>query len=113
MALNYFLAVYFEHDGIVAPKESAIFAELHTPETPGAERKLRHFADTDLYKEDWIGLRTLFESNRVYLRFIEDADHLKFTDQDIIREFIPFLFQAKHRKHSRFDRTNGKRELIL
>ena len=52
MALNYFLAVYFEQDGIVAPKESAIFAELHTPETPGAERKPRYFTDTDLYKED-------------------------------------------------------------
>lgn len=69
-SLNKIELVQFQNDTTVFPKESEHFQEMDE------SREIVSFYETDLYKEDWIGLRTLFESNRVYLRFIEDADHL-------------------------------------
>lgn len=54
--------------------------------------KLRSFIEmqTDLYKEDWIGLRALDESGRVtYLAF--PGDHLSINDLEIRDFVVPYL----------------------
>ena len=95
MSLNKIELVQFQNDTVVFPKESEHFQDMDE------NKQIVSFYETDLYKEDWIGLKTLFEEGRVYLRVIEDADHLQFNDYVIIKQFIPFLFQDNHRKHSR------------
>lgn len=37
--------------------------------------------ETDLYKEDRIGLKTLNEQKKITLIEIKDADHLRFTEE--------------------------------
>jgi len=86
MSLNKIELVQFQNDTVVFPKESEHFQDMDE------NKQIVSFYETDLYKEDWIGLKTLFEEGRVYLRVIEDADHLQFNDYVIIKQFIPFLF---------------------
>ena len=87
--------VQFQNDTTVLPKESEHFQEM------GVDGEVVSFYETDLYKEDWIGLRTLFEQRKVQLRMVYNADHLQFDDEEIINEFIPFLFNGNHRVHNR------------
>ena len=89
-ALNNFLAVYFDRDGIVAPKESAVFSELQIPEQAGADRKLVQMFDTQMYKEDWLGLKTLYESGKFKLDHINNA-HVTFSDDEIRNMMVPVL----------------------
>ena len=49
--------------------------------------------DTIIYKNDTIGLKTLDESDRLYLRMVPGKNHLEFSDQWILDEFMPFLFE--------------------
>ena len=48
---------------------------------------------TQLYVEDWIGLKTLNENNRVYLKSIPNANHLEFEEDLIVGYFVPFLYE--------------------
>ena len=73
------MLVQFQNDTVVFTKESEHFQEMDE------DKQIVSFYETDLYKQDWIGLRTLFEAGKVYLRFIEDADHLQFGDEVIVQ----------------------------
>lgn len=48
--------------------------------------------ETRLWKEDWIGLRSLSEDMKLINTNIPNADHLDYNDSHIKDEFIPFLF---------------------
>jgi hypothetical protein len=49
--------------------------------------------DTIIYKNDTIGLRTIDETDRLYLRTVPGKNHLEFSDKWILDEFMPFLYE--------------------
>lgn len=88
--LNNYLAVCFDRDSIVYPRESACWCEMNPPATPGEERTLTQMEDTDLYKQDYIGLKKLNEKGQLHIAHI-NGDHEKFTDEDIRNLMVPLL----------------------
>lgn len=78
-SLNKWLAVYFQRDGIVAPRESAVFGEYQMPWTVGGPRKVVQMQDTQMYKEDWLGLKTLYEAGK-FIHGAIDNSHVTFSD---------------------------------
>jgi palmitoyl-protein thioesterase len=54
--------------------------------------RLVNMSDTDLYKEDWIGLRRLDEAGGVFRGQVDDSLHMQFTDawftENVIDKFL-------------------------
>ena len=60
---------------------------------PGQAKELYELEESDLYKNDTLGLQTLDKSGRLY-KLSVNGDHLQFTDQWFIDNIItPFLSQ--------------------
>mmetsp|Transcript_12552 Transcript_12552/g.21157 ORF Transcript_12552/g.21157 Transcript_12552/m.21157 type:complete len:333 (+) Transcript_12552:26-1024(+) len=74
ISLNALVLVKFQKDTMVVPKESSWFGFY----SPGQDKRIVPMADTDLYIQDWIGLRALNETGRLFLEEC-DGDHLEFT----------------------------------
>lgn len=89
-SLHSWLAVYFKRDGIVSPRESAVFSSLEVPEEAGGERKLVSVFDTQMYKEDWLGLKTLSDAGKFFVAGIDNA-HVTFSDDEIRNMMVPVL----------------------
>ena len=83
--LNGLMLVMFEQDTMVYPKESEWFQTLDS-----SDKSVVALEDTDFYKNDLIGLKTLNEAKKVQFISI-DGDHLQFSKTDINDTFIPFL----------------------
>jgi len=83
--LNGAMLVMFNQDTIVYPKQSSWFQTLDDK----AEKVLPLNA-TAFYNDDYIGLKSLVEANKVDFVSIE-GNHLQFTDDDVQNTFIPFL----------------------
>ena len=83
--LNGLMLVMFEQDTMVYPKESEWFQTLDS-----SDKSVVALEDTDFYKNDLIGLKTLNEAKKVQFVSI-DGDHLQFSSSDITDTFIPFL----------------------
>lgn len=78
------MLVKFTKDTMIHPKETAWFEELD------ANGNRIDLENTKLYKEDLIGLRALREQGKV--TFVEiEGDHLRFSQNDILNTFLPFL----------------------
>jgi palmitoyl-protein thioesterase len=56
------------------------------------EYYLQEMEESDLYKEDYMGLKTLNEAGKIQKISIA-GDHLQFSDEDIDNTFVPFLMQ--------------------
>ncbi|KAG9234988.1 Alpha/Beta hydrolase protein [Amylocarpus encephaloides] len=77
--LERFVMYIFEEDTTAIPKESGWFAEVN-----GTEITL--LRDRDIYKEDWIGLKTLDKKGA--LKFEEtEGGHMKLTDKTLRKAF--------------------------
>ena len=77
--LNKFVMYMFADDKTVIPKQSAWFAEYNkTSEvvTPLAERKM--------YKEDWLGLKSLGDEHRLAFETL-NGQHMQFDIADLRR----------------------------
>jgi len=85
-AINSLMAVMFDKDTMVYPKESEWFQGLNKA------MKVQPLEKSDWYNSDAIGLKTLNEAKKVQFVKIE-GDHLQFTAADITNTFIPFLMQ--------------------
>ena len=72
------------------PKESSIYSDLAVPETDGAERQLIPMEETDLYKNDYIGLKELNEKGKLTIVHIDNR-HVTFSDDDIRNIMVPIL----------------------
>lgn len=85
-SLNHLVLIMFQQDAILIPPQTAWFgyyAENNFTVVQAPE-------ETNLYKEDWIGLRALDESGRVtYIAF--PGDHLSINDLEIKDFVIPYL----------------------
>jgi len=73
-SLNKFVMVRFTEDTMVQPIESEWFGFY----TPGQDKNITPLRESQLYLEDWIGMKTLDEANK--LEFLSVVgDHLQFT----------------------------------
>ncbi|KAG0588764.1 hypothetical protein KC19_2G267000 [Ceratodon purpureus] len=85
-SLNHLVLIMFQQDAILIPPQTAWFGyyadnDFGTVLPP---------EETDLYKEDWIGLRALDEGGRVtYIAF--PGDHLSINDLEVRDFIIPYL----------------------
>jgi len=79
--------VTFLQDTMVQPIESERF-EFYAP---GQDKTIVPLKESPIYKEDWIGLKTLDEANK--LKFLEvEGDHLKFTEPWFLANIVgPYL----------------------
>jgi len=86
-SVDNFVLVLFENDTVVIPRESEWFAFY----TPGQDQEITDLKDSQIYKEDWIGLKTLDETGR--LAFLQTpGNHLDFTDEWFIENIVdPYL----------------------
>ncbi|CCA67925.1 related to palmitoyl-protein thioesterase 1 [Serendipita indica DSM 11827] len=82
-SLDNFVMALFDQDQTVVPKESAWFGSYALPTDDDNDvdkgaiipmRKQR------LYKEDWIGLRTLDEADKLFL-IVCQGEHMRLTDE--------------------------------
>lgn len=74
----------FSEDTMIYPKETAWFQGL---DKHGNVMKLE---DSDFYKNDYIGLKSLNEAKKITWSEIQ-GDHLQFTTEYIKETVIPFL----------------------
>ncbi|MCJ1402898.1 hypothetical protein MMC11_006119 [Xylographa trunciseda] len=85
MTLEKFVMYLFSEDTTVVPKESSWFSEFNA--TTGEETKLK---DRPIYQEDWLGLKTLDEQNKLEFKLTEGG-HMQLTDQllkDVFNEYL-------------------------
>ncbi len=76
--------VMFTKDTMIIPKETAWFGYWNE------KGELKKITDSDIYKNDLIGLRELNEKNVITYDEI-NGDHLQFTKEDIKNKMIPYL----------------------
>ena len=86
VAVNKAMFGWFSQDTVIDPPETAIFGELQI------DRSVKDVHDTDLYKNDLIGLAQLEAANKITWKKIE-GNHLQFTEDFVQHELIPFLMQ--------------------
>jgi len=87
-SLNAFVMVQFTEDTMVQPRSSEYFGFY----APGQDRVEQTLNQTQLYQQDWLGLKDMDEQGK--LHFIPCVgDHLQFSDKWFIQNIIPFLQQ--------------------
>ncbi|PKI41531.1 hypothetical protein CRG98_038042 [Punica granatum] len=85
-SLQNLVLIMFEHDTVLIPKETAWFG--YYPD--GAFKPIVPPNQTQLYTEDWIGLRTLDEAGKV--KFISvSGNHLGISKRDMKTYVVPYL----------------------
>jgi len=85
-SLKTFVLVLFENDTVVIPRESEWFGFY----TTGQDVEITSLQDSQLYQEDWIGMKTLDENGQLVFLSTE-GNHLDFTDDWFIENIIPYL----------------------
>jgi hypothetical protein len=50
--------VMFDQDQVIHPKESQLFGTL-SPKNADGNHQVINFKDSDMYKQDWLGLKHL------------------------------------------------------
>jgi len=73
--LDNFVMVQFTHETTVQPKESEWF-EFYAP---GQDETILGLKDSQIYKEDWIGLKELDEAGKLHFLKVE-ADHMQYNN---------------------------------
>ncbi|XP_061999128.1 uncharacterized protein LOC133716430 [Rosa rugosa] len=85
-SLENLVLIMFEQDTILIPKETSWFG--YFPD--GAYDPILPAQETELYIEDWIGLKTLDEAGKV--KFINvSGNHLAITRSDMKKYVVPYL----------------------
>ena len=79
--------IFFFQDTVVEPRESSHF-EFYAP---GQDKELLPLRESQIYLEDWIGLKALDESGR--LHFLDHpGDHVQVYPQWLIDNVIHKFF---------------------
>ncbi|XVF33607.1 hypothetical protein REPUB_Repub17cG0182600 [Reevesia pubescens] len=85
-SLQNLVLIMFEDDTVLIPKETSWFG--YFPD--GAFDPILPPQETKLYKEDWIGLKTLDEAGKV--KFINvSGNHLGISKSDVKKYIVPYL----------------------
>merc|ERR1711907_429794 len=85
-SLDDFVMVQFTEDTVVFPRDSEWFGYFQ----PGSFSKRESLQESQLYKEDWLGLKTLDAANKLHF-LAAPFDHLQFTQQWLKDNLLKFL----------------------
>ncbi|KAK3710177.1 hypothetical protein QZH41_010580 [Actinostola sp. cb2023] len=86
MKLKNFVMVMFANDTMVVPKESEWFGFYK----PGQTKELYTLQESDLYKEDHLGLQAMDKAGKLHF-LAAIGDHLRFSDEFFNDKILPFL----------------------
>lgn len=87
-SLENLVLIMFAEDKVLVPKETAWFG--YFPDGSTETDIVLSANETELYIEDWIGLKTLDEAGRV--KFINvSGGHLDISESDMKRYIVPYL----------------------
>ncbi|KAM3322114.1 palmitoyl-protein thioesterase 1 [Capsicum chacoense] len=85
-SLENLVLIMFEHDTVLIPKETAWFG--YYPD--GEFEPVLPPQQTQLYTEDWIGLKTLDDAGKVkYVKV--SGNHLQISSSDMRKHVVPYL----------------------
>ncbi|XP_034215774.1 palmitoyl-protein thioesterase 1-like isoform X4 [Prunus dulcis] len=85
-SLENLVLIMFEHDTVLIPKETSWFGYYQDD----TFKSILSPRQTNLYKEDWIGLRALDEAGRV--KYISvPGGHLGISTSDMMKHVVPYL----------------------
>ncbi|XP_061378239.1 palmitoyl-protein thioesterase 1 [Danaus plexippus] len=85
--LEHFVMVMFNNDSVVQPRETEWFGFYEV----GQAKKLVTLQETDLYKQDRLGLKTMDEAGKLVF-LSQPGDHLKFSQEWFIDNILkPYL----------------------
>ena len=73
--------VMFDHDEVIFPRESQIFGSLTKKDSEG-KRQVIKMEDSDIYKNDSLGLKALDSAGKLKIVHI-DGKHTRYSLQDI------------------------------
>ncbi|XAR70492.1 Palmitoyl-protein hydrolase, partial [Bertholletia excelsa] len=94
-SLENLVLIMFEHDAVLIPKETAWFG--YYPD--GAFHPILPPQQTELYTEDWIGLKTLDDAGKV--KYISvPGNHLGITESEMKKYVVPYLEDKASAKYS-------------
>ncbi|KAJ5965766.1 hypothetical protein N7481_012480 [Penicillium waksmanii] len=91
-SLNRFAMYMFDEDTVAVPKESAIFAEVNI--TSGTVTPLQERA---LYKEDWLGLKSLDDEGRLDFKSVP-GQHMHLTEKVLERTFKEYFGRVEEKQ---------------
>eukprot|EP00466_Bigelowiella_natans_P001354 jgi/Bigna1/77617/fgenesh1_pg.49_\ len=95
-SLENFILIYSTIDNVIIPRESSWFG-FFDPEDP---EHIQPLFESKLYKEDWLGLRYLYERGRLHFRRIVcthlDVVHEICKPQVFDRHTLPFLKRSNN-----------------
>jgi len=86
LQLDNFVMVMWEGDTTVIPRETSHF-EFYNP---GQENDILPLAESSLYQEDWIGLKTLDEEGKLHF-YTVPGNHVQFDYDWIAENIVPYL----------------------
>ena len=81
--LQKFVMVKFEDDTVVDPRGTEWFGFYR----PGQAKEMLNVTETRLYKEDWIGLKSMDSAGKLVF-LSTPGNHLQFTDKFFREEII-------------------------
>ncbi|KNC83470.1 palmitoyl-protein thioesterase 1 [Sphaeroforma arctica JP610] len=82
-SLNRFVMIKFTKDTMVTPPESEWFGFY----APGQDKEITTLKESDLYKEDWLGLQEMDKNGQLVFLSVE-GDHLRFSHEWFVAEII-------------------------
>ena len=82
--LEKLVLVQFKRDTMITPRESAHFQELDD------KHNLIDMKDTEIYKNNLFGLKTLDEANKI-VKFLVDEKHCYYSWEDLNEYVIPYI----------------------
>ncbi|KAL9267500.1 Palmitoyl-protein thioesterase 1-like protein [Drosera capensis] len=85
-SLEKLVLIMFENDTVLVPKETSWFGYYEN----GTVDTLLPANETELYIEDWIGLKTLDEAGKVEY-FKVPGGHLAITESEMEKYIVPYL----------------------
>ena len=86
-SLDKLVLIAFKKDTMISPKESAHFGEYNK------KHEVVDMKDTEYYKNDLFGLKTLDEANKI-IKFWVDDEHCRFNFADINLYVIPYIIDS-------------------
>lgn len=86
LSLDNFVMVYSSVDEIVKPPESGIFAFYNS------NLNVINLTDTELFKQDWLGLKSLNERNSLHM-FSTNCTHVEHREPICFPQLYPILSQ--------------------
>lgn len=84
--MNRVLLIMFGADEVVYPKESEFFQEHDL------DGNIVPYEDTELYKNDTIGLKTMQEAGKIDRLVLDGGSHIQINRECEEKYFIPFLY---------------------